>query len=245
MKFLIFETAPPSSTEKRPAPLLSTLSSSTLSASSTHSTSTSSTCSTAQADDDDDWSDYHDDDDTDIDSLDDGYEGRRVRFASPAENVFYENTTLTRDEVRELWYHKADFRAFKQQTLNQAHDLLNSPQNVDVIAALDKAYTGFCRVRTAADILHVLASCPVPGLHNEPHYIGMDRYLVKAIVLDRVERKRSVYRQMTWWQAHRGGDATLTAKLRQLCRTASQPCRLYAHHVAQCALRSETTAHDV
>ena len=178
------------------------------------------------------------DDLNDNDSLGRRRRRRRVRFASSNNNTEYENTTLTRDEVRDLWYQKADFQAFKRATLDQAHDLLKAHRPDAVIQALDAAYTGFCQVTTAADILTVLDTCPIPHLGNA-NYIGMDRYMVKAVVMDRSERKRLVYRQMTWWQSHRGGDPMLATQLRQVCRTASQPCRLYAHHVAQCALRSE------
>ena len=246
MKFLIFETSASFLTAKQQRPPPLTL---TRTVSSTNSISTSSTCSTDHGDDDDD-------DDWSVDNHEDSLEqqeteelgGRRVRFAPASTTVYHCNTVTTRDEVRHLWYQKSDFQAFKRQTMEQAYDMLQ--HNGDdgngkpdaILQALDQAFVGFCHVQTATDIGTVLATCPIPFLANAVQYIGMDRYLVASVVQDRTLRKQRLQQQMTWYQVHRNDRRTLPAQLRAVSRLESQPCRLYAHHVAQCALRSTATS---
>ena len=224
---------------------------------------------------------------------------KKVRFALQYNQVIdntNSNTTNNDDDdggwcAEDLWYTSRDFRAFKKQMIQDAHDILQEEKEallygesktdtdgkffgtVLVTSSLGKAYDGFCHVTTPDDILNVLTDCGIPRF---PHarYIGLDRYLIREIGLDRRRRKLRLQFQMTWWQQQsqqkqqqrqqrkkqhshtkrksnhkkhceddtNSVDDTILLSFNEMLRNASriesQPSRLYAQHVAQCAARS-------
>mmetsp|Transcript_7408 Transcript_7408/g.14096 ORF Transcript_7408/g.14096 Transcript_7408/m.14096 type:complete len:311 (+) Transcript_7408:59-991(+) len=226
----------------------------TRSSSSTNSVSTSCTSATdLYVEHDDDLDDFLSDNDEDDDNVD--HHRRKVRFAM-AQTELYENHDMTAEQVRSLWYTKTDFQVFKQAVWDRVHDIVHSNDTetsettkTSTVRALGEAYLGFCRVQSAADIFTVMETC-----HQIPHLqdvIGLDRLLVKQVMVDRMVRKRRLQRQILSWQDHHlihnksshhhhnPNDPESRADfLRQLSRLESQPSRLYAHHIAQCAWRS-------
>ena len=141
-------------------------------------------------------------------------------------------------EAHELWYSREEFASFRRDTIHQAQLVQDGERRLTVEStsmALHRSYNGFCNVQTSQDILVVLASTPRLALHCS--LIGLDRLTVPNLAQDKLDRRQRMLRQVQWIQRNYVHDHTLRQdKIRRVCRSISQPSRLYAHHLAQLAV---------
>ena len=188
-------------------------------------------------------------------------------LATAARHVrFCEQVTVIKDnapsaqELQDCWYTRPEFACFHRDTASLAQQIVLEEQNqlgtqatssACTVHILSKAYRGFCRVHTSADIAALWHQLP-PARFLDATRVGLDRWLVPDIARDKVERRKRIVRQVTAIQRlfNKHGDTPPppqqqqqqkqqgAATIRQVSRSISQPSRLYSHYVAQLAART-------
>ena len=157
---------------------------------------------------------------------------RIVRFADESTNQVYENTFMTAEECRGLWYHGTELLTFRQEYTDLLFTLrhldMEAPQNPNAWAGcLCRAYHAFCTHRQAGPLLTALSQIPVPVFLLSA--LGTERVALRSIVVDTLARRHEMYALV---RIIGTDDADL---LSHACRNLSRPSRLFARHVAEMA----------
>ena len=167
----------------------------------------------------------------DVPLLKRGQRKKAVRFNFRASTVYKSDITIGDEEHSELWYSKAEIRAFQRQTKNwMKDDETAHPLYAAWSHNLDRVYTSFCTIDTAKEILAILDSTP-SVFH--PNGLGMERRAVSHINEDAHTRRMQLYSHVERCQSAFIPDPVMRSKImREGSRAISKPSRLYARHIA-------------
>lgn len=172
----------------------------------------------------------------------------RVRFQDQIDVIPDDNRH--EKDMSACWYNRQEFEVFRRDTLALAQQFVMHEQQCHEkyegtsTGILWHAYQGFCSVQTSADITAVLNRTPSLKMSHET--VGLDRWIIPAIGQDKLERRKRIVRQVQSIEKLFKYDVQQRQdRIRQISRSISQPSRLYAHHVAQLAVRAGNgeTAH--
>jgi hypothetical protein len=161
---------------------------------------------------------------------------RRGVYFAEEHNELYANTQITKEDCKDLWYSSADYVAFKENVKQVARILLKIEREDPWFQNLTKAYQSFCHASSVKDIECIMNSLGESSSLNVAAVLGMEKWILREVVKDKIQRRAQLYQQIRRVQASSSADqSSLTKMLRKASRGVSGPGRMYAHYVAQVA----------
>lgn len=164
---------------------------------------------------------------------------RRVSFCE-SKSIIYENTTLCKEECRELWFSPEEMQGFKTSTAILSRRVLTSsnPKYQTWINELTMAYEGFTKVSCADDMQQILElSYQTPF---NPFLMGLEKWTLRRIAHDKALRRKNLL-EVIREEKHdlKSSNSYKIKQTRKASREISRPSRLFAHHVALASLHAE------
>lgn len=156
------------------------------------------------------------------------------------QNQYYDNTTMTREEIAALWHTYDDFVQFRLANKHCVALVRNNPliwmDPHSIPATLLRIYNTFATAQTVEDVEPVWNA---PQVHHHPGLVGLERTAICAIPVDYGRRRRECLEQIAWLQCQSfRQQADRAALIRLACRQHSRAARLYARFVGDLVART-------
>lgn len=169
-------------------------------------------------------------------SSDHSQEDRRVSFNESCNQVYDNETNMTKEDVKqELWFSKQENAVFRQDHYKNVDTttMIESMNPDSWLEMLGDAFEGFCNVKATKHVQKVTDTIQPNMLPAKA--VGLDAWALGARNSEKNKRRRELLQSIKALQK-KGANVD---QLRETCRKVSQPCRLYARHVAHVAMQSD------
>lgn len=163
---------------------------------------------------------------------------KNVRF-SDKNQVHADNTVVyDADSCAVCWYTCEDIKTFKAETVFIAKAIMEAEKrstNASWPRRLQEAYSFFCNSEQEA-----AAIADLPMTKATPAIMALDKWVLRSVVQDRMERRRRLINLMEDIQDEGWTDpAEQCQRMAEVSSAISRPAQLYAAHVAKWWARYE------
>lgn len=181
---------------------------------------------------------------------------KHVRFDEQLDCRVDRTDGLFKEDLKVFWYSNHEIHNMKHLTLTGARKIVKKQAALEALErestwlyALQTAYTGFCQAETVDAVQHIVYhAAAAAGQQQHPLVpvaaTGLEKWAVQTMGRDRLQRRRDLWRCLGDLQKHlseRNADARDRAhEIHLASRAWSRPSRLFAHHVAQLWIMSES-----